>query len=131
MNQQKPIELIIYRHILSYISTPAILLDAQRDLIYFNKPVEKLFGVRFSEAGLISSSGWSTLIIPLDPDNHPMSPEFSPIIQCFNTKLSAYGAIYIMSKNNKIWKTEIFVHPIINQIDQFLGAVAYMKESVE
>ena len=55
---QRPVELILLRQLASYLDTPAFLVDARGDLLYFNEPAEPLLGLRFEEVGELSMADW-------------------------------------------------------------------------
>ena len=54
---QKPLELILARNLLSSISTPAFLVDAEGMLVFFNEAAGALVGRRFERMNIHNTAG--------------------------------------------------------------------------
>lgn len=52
---QKEIEVILARHLASYLAMPIFLVDPEGTLVYYNDPAEKILGLRFAETGEVSA----------------------------------------------------------------------------
>ena len=65
---QKPIELILTRHLASNLAMPIFLVDADGTLIFYNEPAERLLGMRFEETGEMPANEWATKWMPTTVD---------------------------------------------------------------
>ena len=65
-DEQKPLELILARNLLSSISTPGFLVDKDNGLVFFNEAAGSLLGKRFEEIGRLPFEEWSAMFGPLD-----------------------------------------------------------------
>ena len=63
---QQPIELILLRHLASYLDVPIFVVDAAGRMIYYNEPAEWLLGVRFEEVGDLERADWLAAFQPSD-----------------------------------------------------------------
>jgi len=64
--QQKPLEMILARNLLSALSTPALLVDGPGRIVFFNEAAACLMGKRFEETGPISHEEWRAQVGPFD-----------------------------------------------------------------
>jgi PAS domain-containing protein len=55
---QKPLELILARNLLTAISTPALLVDNDGDMLFFNEATAALVGRSFEETGRLAAEEW-------------------------------------------------------------------------
>src|SRR4051794_2665326 len=63
---QRPVELILARGLMSNLTTPAFLVDTHGTLVFFNDAAGELLGLRYEEAGPMPLPEWGTRFIPLD-----------------------------------------------------------------
>jgi PAS domain-containing protein len=68
MMEQRPIELILARNFLSSVSTPAFLVDAAGEVVFYNESAGRLLGQRFEEAGRMPAQEWTARFGPLGDD---------------------------------------------------------------
>jgi PAS domain-containing protein len=66
MSEQKPLELILARNLLSSISTPAFLVGREGTLLFFNEAAGAMIGRRFEETGTMTADEWTTAFGPFD-----------------------------------------------------------------
>jgi PAS domain-containing protein len=65
---QKPIELIHARNLMGSLSTPAVLVDADAQLVYYNDAAGHLLGRRFEETGPRPAFEWGAEFGPFSAD---------------------------------------------------------------
>src|SRR5437763_189474 len=72
MSDQKPLQLILARNLLSSISTPAFLVSDQAELLFYNESAGALVGRRFEETGIMSAAEWTRQFGPFDEHGEPL-----------------------------------------------------------
>jgi PAS domain-containing protein len=55
---QKPLELILARNLLTAVSTPALLVDDEGDMLFYNEAAAALVGRSFEETGRLAADEW-------------------------------------------------------------------------
>src|SRR4029079_14706876 len=68
---QRPLELILARNLLTSLSTPAFLADADGALVFYNEAAGALLGMSFEESGKLGPREWSQMGGPLDCGRQP------------------------------------------------------------
>jgi PAS domain-containing protein len=77
--QQRPIELIQARSLISELSTAAFLVDEAGTLLFYNEPAGELLGLRFEEAGEMAPEEWGTRFRPRVPGGRELPVEELPL----------------------------------------------------
>jgi PAS domain-containing protein len=77
--QQRAIELIQARSLISGLSTAAFLVDETGALLFYNEPAEELLGLRFEEAGEMAPEQWGTRFRPRVPGSRELTVEELPL----------------------------------------------------
>ena len=72
MSDQKPLELILARNLLSSISTPAFLVGEEGVLLFYNEAAAAMLGRRFEERGMLPAGEWTHEFGPFGPDESPI-----------------------------------------------------------
>lgn len=67
---QKPLELILARNLLTAVSTPALLVDNQGDMLFYNEAAAALVGRSFEETGRLAADDWHR-VFGLLPESTP------------------------------------------------------------
>ena len=78
-SEQKPIELIQARILISSLSTAAFLVDREGTLLFYNEAAEELLGLRFDEAGPMGPDEWGTKFRPRVPGGQELTVEELPL----------------------------------------------------
>lgn len=125
---QNNIELILFRQFAYYLAFPIFIMDVDGDIIFYNEPVEKLFGLKLSETGEISASEWETIFVPQDKNGVPIKKEDLPLFISHNEQRLAYNQFYIKNILNEIKHIELFTLPVINQSNIYIGLVVFFQE---
>ena len=95
MSEQKPLELILARNLLSSISTPAFLVSNHGALLYFNEGAAAMLGRRFEEVGPVSAEQWIAEFGPFGEDGQPMSYDEIPATVALRQRRPFHGNFHI------------------------------------
>src|SRR6187455_2423959 len=77
--EQRPLELILARNLLSNLSTPAVLVNGAGDALFYNEAAGALFGRSFEDTGVMPAREWTELYGPLDEDGRPIPVDEAPL----------------------------------------------------
>ena len=125
---QKEIEVILARHLSSYLATPIFIVDPEGNLLYYNEHAEAILGYRFNETGEMPVSEWGTIFQPMDKLGLPLAAEKLPLVEALRRKRPVTGGFWIRGLDNVLRQIEVFAFPLIGQANRFLGAVAIFWE---
>ncbi len=126
---QKEIEVILSRHLASYLATPIFIVDPEGNLVYYNEPAEAILGTRFNETGEMAIAVWGTIFRPVDPSGTLLAPEDLPLFQALQDQSPHHSGFWIRGLDNVLRYIEVFAFPLIGQANRFLGAVAIFWEA--
>ena len=76
---QLGIEIILMRQLASDLAVPILIVDRDRDLVFFNESAEPILGRRFEETGTIQRGEWTGAFRPSELDGTPIPPEQQPL----------------------------------------------------
>jgi PAS domain-containing protein len=68
----RPLELILARNLLTSLSTPAFLVDAQGEVAFYNEAAGTLLGRRFEDHGPLAPEEWTECFGPTDAAGDPI-----------------------------------------------------------
>jgi PAS domain-containing protein len=126
---QKPIELILTRHLAGTLALPVFLLDADGTLVYYNEPAEHVLGVRFEETGEMPASQWATAWSPTDRDGAALAPDQVPLMTAVREQRPAHGGFFIRGLDGQRRYIEVTAIPLVRAGDEVVGAAAFFWES--
>ncbi len=125
---QKDIELILARHLASYLALAIFIVDPDGKLLYYNEAAEKILGLRFSETGEMPLGEWSTMFRPADGEGTPLPSERLPLAVAVSERRPAHRDFWIRGLDQVRRHIEITAFPLVGQADRHLGAVAIFWE---
>jgi PAS domain-containing protein len=76
---QPGIEIVLMRQLASYLAVPILIVDRNRDLLFFNEPAEPILGRRFDETGQVQREEWASSFRPSDVHGAPIPPADQPL----------------------------------------------------
>jgi PAS domain-containing protein len=120
--EQRPIELILARNFLASVSTPAFLVDATGEIVFYNEGAGRLLGRRFEEAGRMPAKEWTTTFGPLGDDGKPMPYEDLPLTIALRQNCPSHAAMTIRSLDGAQRHIEASAMPIVGD-GGFKGAL--------
>ncbi len=119
---QKPIELILSRHLAGNLAMPVFLVDAEGTLVFYNEPAERVLGMRFEETGEMPASQWATEWLPTRDDGAPIPADELPLKMALTQGRPAHGAFTIRSLDGRSRRIEVTAIPLMRTTDQVVGA---------
>jgi PAS domain-containing protein len=100
MPEQKPLELILARNLLSSISTPAFLVSEHGTLLFYNEAAGALVGRRFEETGSMTAEEWTTAFGPFDDHEQPIPYNQNELTKSLREGRPAHGNFRICVAGN-------------------------------
>jgi PAS domain-containing protein len=125
---QQDIEVILARHLASYLAMPIFIVDPEGTLLFYNSPAESILGPRFDETGAMPVSEWSTIFRPTETDGTPLAPEDLPLWIALRERRPAHRSFWIYGLDQRPRFIEITCFPLIGQAGRSLGAIALFWE---
>jgi PAS domain-containing protein len=119
----RPIELIFARNLLSRLSTPSFLVDAEGMLVYFNDAAGDLLGVPYEQAGRMGPDEWGTRFGPFDAEGRPIPVAELPLTIALRSGRPSHAHMRIRSDAGKEHDIEVSAFPILGARGQ-RGAIA-------
>jgi PAS domain-containing protein len=110
---QRPIELILARNFLSSVSTPAFLVDALGEIVFYNEGAGRLLGRRFEEAGRMPAEEWTTRFGPLDDDGNAIPYKDLPLTVALRQNCPAHAVMTIRATDGTPRRIEASAMPIL------------------
>jgi PAS domain-containing protein len=110
---RKPLELILARNLLTSLNTPAFLVGADGELLFYNEAAGALLGTSFEESGRMPASEWGEAFGPFDETGRPIPYEELPTTQALRRGAPALGRHRIRSLKGTQHEIDVTVLPII------------------
>ena len=110
---QKPLELILARNLLTSISTPAFLLDADAAVVFYNEAAAAVLGRSFEEAGRMSAEQWTETFGPFDKDGAPLDVDGMATTEAIRAGRPAHGTFTIKATTGERISIEASAFPIV------------------
>lgn len=126
---QREIELILSRQFADLLDTPIFITDTLGNLLFYNKPSEKILGLRYEETGPMPVEEWSTVFKPRDEEGNELDPGSLPLVQSLRDKKPAQANFWIEGLDGSRRYLSVTSFPIIGQGHRFLGAIAIFWEN--
>ena len=123
-DEQKPLELILARNLLSSISTPGFLVAENNELVFYNDAAAALLGKRFEEVGRLPVERWSTMFGPFDDGGEPIPVEELPLVVALRQNRPSYARLYVHSLQDERHEIEVAALPLVANAGGFRGALA-------
>jgi PAS domain-containing protein len=95
MSDQKPLELILARNLLTSLSTPAFLVSGNGELLFYNEAAGALLGRSFEETGSRPAEEWIAMFGPFDDNGEPMPYHSIPATQALREDRPYHGTFRI------------------------------------
>jgi PAS domain-containing protein len=111
--QQKPLELILARNLLASISTPALLVGEEGQLLFFNEAASAMLGRRFEETGTLTSAQWTAAFGPFRDDGVPIPYDDIPATIAVRHQRAFHGTYRIRAAGGHHADVEASTIPIV------------------
>ena len=122
MPPARPLQLILARNLLSSLSTPAFLVDAEGNLLFFNEAAGALLGRRYEETGQMPAAEWTATFGPFGEDGEPIPYDQVPLTVALRGNRPSHGGYRIRSAGGVVHAIEASALPIVGD-DNFHGAI--------
>lgn len=96
---ERPLELILARSLISILSLPAILVDAEGRFVFYNEAAGDVMGAPFEEIGVLEPEEWNARYGPFDADGKPVPREDLPLTTAVRESRPAYGQFSVRTEN--------------------------------
>jgi PAS domain-containing protein len=113
MVQQKPLEIILARNLLSSISTPAFLVGEEGMLLFYNEAAAALLGRRFEEIGTQPATEWTSEFGPFGDDERPIPYDEIPATLAVRANRPFHGNFRICAAGGEHKDIEASAIPIV------------------
>jgi len=124
-SQQRPLELILARNLLTSLSTPAFLLDEDSRLVFYNESAGALLGISFEETGRMDPQDWTRTFGPFDDDGNPIQIGELAITDALRNRRPAHSRFCIHSARGEEHSIEAAAFPIIASEEGSSGAMIF------
>ncbi len=122
MSGARPLQLILARNLVSSLSTPAFLVDAEGNLLFFNEAAGLLLGRRYEETGQMTAAEWTSTFGPFDEEGRPMPFEDVPLTAALRGNRASHGGFHIRSAGGVDHAIEASALPLVGE-NNFHGAM--------
>jgi PAS domain-containing protein len=94
-NDEQPLELILARNLVSIVSLPALLVDVEGRIVFYNHAAEELVGSPFEEMGTLTSEEWNARYGPFDEHGVPLAADELPLTVAVREGRPAYARLHV------------------------------------
>ena len=122
------IEMILARHLASYLAMPIFLVDPQGTLLFYNAAAELILGRRFDETGPLPLEEWGIIFTPVDVPDGGLAPNEMPLVIALTKRQPAHRDFWIRGLDQVPRHIEVTGLPVIGQAGRHLGALAIFWE---
>ncbi len=120
---QRPVELILARGLMSNLTTPAFLVDHEGTLVFFNDAAGDVLGVNFEDAEPMRLDEWGTRFAPASEDGTQIDVHDLPLAVSLREGRPVHGRIAVRSLHGDERKIEVSAFPIVGN-EGVRGAMA-------
>ncbi len=110
---QKPLELILARNLLTSISTPGFLLDAEAAVVFYNEAAAALLGRSFEENGRMDAEQWTQAFGPFDVKGTPYEVDTLETTEAIRKGRPAHATFTIKAAGGVKQDIEASAFPIV------------------
>ncbi|HKJ36039.1 MAG TPA: hypothetical protein VKA36_05690 [Solirubrobacterales bacterium] len=123
--QQKPLELILARNLVTSIATPSFLVARDGSLLFYNEAAGALLGVPFEEIGRMDPTEWIGSFGPFDADGSPLAVEDLPLTLALREGRPAHATFTIRSTKGESHEIAASGMPIVSADHGASGAIIF------
>jgi len=113
VTDQKPVELILARGLMSNLTTPAFLVDLEGTLVFFNDAASEVLGLRYEDAGPLELQEWGTRFLPVTDDGRSISIDDLPLTRALRDGRPGHLRFRIRSATGEERDIEVSAFPIV------------------
>ncbi len=120
---QRPLELILARNFLTSVTTPAVLVDGEGTLLFYNEAAAALLGRSFEEAGQMRADEWIRAFAPVDEEGEPLELDGINLAGALKSDRPAHSEIRIRTASDGYRALEAAALPIVAAQGKASGAI--------
>jgi PAS domain-containing protein len=121
--QQKPLELILARNLLTSISTPSFLVDSDASVVFYNEAAAALLGRSFEDAGRMTADEWTAAFGPFDTTGSPVEVDSLEVTSAIREGKPSHGKFTIRAAGGAQTSIEASAFPIVTSEHGASGAM--------
>jgi len=129
-SQQRPLELILARNLLSSLTTPGVLVNQPGDVVFYNDAAATLLGRHFEETGAIPASEWVDEFGPVDDHGERIPLDRQPLLVALRANRAGHVKHRIRLSTGVERNVEVSGVPIMGT-DGFLGGMVFFWETAQ
>jgi PAS domain-containing protein len=122
-SQQRPLELILARNLITSISTPAFLVDDHAALVFYNEAAGALLGRSFEDTGRMDPKEWTSTFGPFDDGGQPLSIDSLHLTEAIREGRPAHAHFTIRAAGGNQQPIEASAFPIVASEEGSSGAM--------
>jgi PAS domain-containing protein len=120
--EEHPLELILARNLVSILSLPAVLVDTEGRIVFFNEAAAEVIGSRFEEVGNLSREEWNPQLGPFDEHGRPVPYDELPLTIAVREGRPAYARLHVRTEDGTMIEIEAGAVPLLGP-DGYQGAM--------
>jgi PAS domain-containing protein len=126
--KQPDLVLIVARSFATKLATPALIIDARGDLVYFNDAAAELLGRSYPDLGSLEAASWQALFSPRTLDEEPITAEQTPGGIALLERRPVHGAFAFRSLDGREREITITALPLFSHPDEVVGVLSIFWE---
>ena len=130
-SEEQPLELILARNLISIMSFPGMLVDAEGAIVFYNDAAADVFGSRFEETGRIPRDSWRAEIGPFDERGERLPVDNLPVTVALRDSRPGYGRFQVRSASAGLTAIEATALPLIGQTGHHGAMVVFWPLDAE
>jgi PAS domain-containing protein len=126
--KQPHLVLIVARSFATKLATPAIIIDAHGDLIYFNDAAAEVLGRPYLEIGELPAPRWQELFHPRTLDEEPLRPEQTPGGVALRERRPVHDSFAFQGLDGPEREITVTAFPLFSHPDEIVGVMSIFWE---
>jgi PAS domain-containing protein len=122
-HRPKHLVLILAREFAANLATPALIGDANGQLVFYNEAAEGVIGRRFAEIGEVRMDEWIAGFGPRTSEGEPLPRESLPTRIALDQRRAAHDQYRVTSTDGVDRDVEVTAFPLFAHRDEFVGVV--------
>jgi PAS domain-containing protein len=125
---QKEIELILSRHLASYLAVPVFVADPQGNLVYYNEQAGVVLGHPFEESEEMPLYDRLSALDPCDENGSPLPANELPLFVAVAEARPVHRTLWIRGLDGVSRHIEVTAFPLIGYGERHAGAMSVFWE---
>ena len=126
--EERPLELILARNLISIISLAAILVDVDGDIVFFNDAAGELIGRSYLDIGQLPVSRWQELFEPRTLDEEPLKVEQTPSGIALLERKPVHDSFAFRGLDGREHDITVTAFPLFSRPDAVVGVMSIFWE---